>query len=455
MPRLQGWKDIATHLGKSVRTVQRWERDYELPVHRLGKEGGEIIWADPAEIDEWLRTRGLAAVAADQPASAQPAHDTAAAPSSNVPAAAARRRIPTVAWAIGAAAAVVLLAAPFIPWAREQAPGPASWRVSGETFEALSPAGDVLWARSFLGNAAAEAWRVSPQGIPGSQILLADLDDDGRNEVLLLAVDRSEAWPGGLHFIGADGSDLVPPVRPTGTVTFGTELWAGPWRPHRAWAIRDAGGYAIYASFIHANKFPTVLLELDAQGRERGRYWSNGYIRDVRHARFRGEPVVLVGATNNDTRGASLAILPRGRLRGAPPAVNARYRCTSCGDDLPLEFLIFPRRCIAKAIAGQADVVEPQVDEAGQIMAHVAEGPLDPTDGRHTAGAWYTLSPDLRSASVLIGQGIVLEHRRLHQAGTLDHPLGPRDEDDLFPVLRWTGSGFEPLVRGVVRRQGS
>ena len=35
--KLQGWKEIASELGRSVRTVQRWERTLGLPVRR-GKD---------------------------------------------------------------------------------------------------------------------------------------------------------------------------------------------------------------------------------------------------------------------------------------------------------------------------------------------------------------------------------------------------------------------------------
>src|SRR5687768_12803255 len=33
--RLDGWKAIAAYLGRTVRTVQRWEREQRLPVCRL------------------------------------------------------------------------------------------------------------------------------------------------------------------------------------------------------------------------------------------------------------------------------------------------------------------------------------------------------------------------------------------------------------------------------------
>ena len=52
--RLNGWKDISAALKRSVRTVQRWERDYHLPVHRQGPEG-ELIFAYRNELDAWVR----------------------------------------------------------------------------------------------------------------------------------------------------------------------------------------------------------------------------------------------------------------------------------------------------------------------------------------------------------------------------------------------------------------
>ncbi len=50
--RLNGWKEIAVHLGRGVRTAQRWEKEYGLPVRRLGHKDGEIIVASRRELDE-------------------------------------------------------------------------------------------------------------------------------------------------------------------------------------------------------------------------------------------------------------------------------------------------------------------------------------------------------------------------------------------------------------------
>ena len=52
---LGGWKDIANHLGKGVRTVQRYERDLGLPVRRP-TDSGAVVFAVTSEIDAWVET---------------------------------------------------------------------------------------------------------------------------------------------------------------------------------------------------------------------------------------------------------------------------------------------------------------------------------------------------------------------------------------------------------------
>jgi hypothetical protein len=50
---LNGWKEIGAYLGKSARTVQRWEKTLGLPVHRLAAGPGESVFAFQAELDDW------------------------------------------------------------------------------------------------------------------------------------------------------------------------------------------------------------------------------------------------------------------------------------------------------------------------------------------------------------------------------------------------------------------
>lgn len=51
---LSGWKDIATYLDKGVRTVQRYEREFGLPVRRpAGRDRGSVV-ATKTEMDAWV-----------------------------------------------------------------------------------------------------------------------------------------------------------------------------------------------------------------------------------------------------------------------------------------------------------------------------------------------------------------------------------------------------------------
>ena len=55
--RLDSWKEIAGYLRRGTRTVQRWEREEGLPVHRLPHEKLGSVYAYPAELDAWFARR--------------------------------------------------------------------------------------------------------------------------------------------------------------------------------------------------------------------------------------------------------------------------------------------------------------------------------------------------------------------------------------------------------------
>lgn len=58
MTGLSGWKDIAVYLKRGIRTVQRWEREEKLPVHRLQHEKLGSVYAYAEELDAWWASRG-------------------------------------------------------------------------------------------------------------------------------------------------------------------------------------------------------------------------------------------------------------------------------------------------------------------------------------------------------------------------------------------------------------
>src|SRR5437899_12644331 len=55
--RLDSWKEIASYLGREVRTVQSWEKSEGLPVHRHQHARQGSVYAFKSELDGWRDAR--------------------------------------------------------------------------------------------------------------------------------------------------------------------------------------------------------------------------------------------------------------------------------------------------------------------------------------------------------------------------------------------------------------
>ena len=55
--RLDSWKEIAAHFGRGITTLQRWEREESLPVHRLQHDKQGSVFAYREELDAWWSSR--------------------------------------------------------------------------------------------------------------------------------------------------------------------------------------------------------------------------------------------------------------------------------------------------------------------------------------------------------------------------------------------------------------
>ncbi len=54
---LTSWKEIAEYLGKGVRTVQRWEELFGLPVRRPDNKNKGFVCAARDDLDAWMKNR--------------------------------------------------------------------------------------------------------------------------------------------------------------------------------------------------------------------------------------------------------------------------------------------------------------------------------------------------------------------------------------------------------------
>lgn len=109
--RLESWKQIASYLGRSERTVRRWHEQEGLPVHKHLHQQRGSVWAFPVEIDRWRDARTV------RPAEEDPDPAPSREPVGAVPPAARRRWTLPVLLAFGA---VVTVGLGFVSTSRRQ-----------------------------------------------------------------------------------------------------------------------------------------------------------------------------------------------------------------------------------------------------------------------------------------------------------------------------------------------
>jgi hypothetical protein len=488
--RLDGWKEIAAYFDKSVRTVQRWEKELGLPIHRVGSGRGESVHALTEELERWRQTpparTAVGEIETAEPAEQAPLDVSADAAPAAEPAApelplapeppaqggrSPRGKpvtfwewltgTPPTDWIISLAVMLVTVVA--IVWAVRPsllgigppAPAadtgpprvPASYEVTRTALRVYDVDKRLLWVYRFDFPLHEQAYQESVRaGSP--PVVMDDLDDDGRAEVLFVS-EPGLPSSRGLYCFNADGT-LRFRHQPGRTVRFGSTDYTGPWSASRVFTTsRPNEPKSIWLASYHLAGFPGVLERLDVAGQVSGEYWSGGPVGSVELSPPGGPRLVFVGASDQEHRDASLAVLDDSRPMGASPSASPSYQCEGCPPGAPMAYLLFPRVEAARVVDGFAIVDDIRFDALGQIILSVTHdtASLAGMDAREKARTRYFLNSAFQVLSARFDQSYRSVHAQLEKAHLVDHPFGPRDEGDLWPVLRWDRDTFIRISR--------
>ncbi len=468
--RLNSWKEIAAYFGKAVRTVQRWEAELGMPVHRMGTGRGQSVWAFGDELDRWRESTEASAdgpgretsVWAETSAIGSEPEPPAEAGSSEarvqdrapdvappLPGPPSRRRSRTV---LAAVSLVAVAALGIAVWLGSRAPTsgrqPASYEIAGNTLRIFDRAQTLLWEKRFDFRLTEGAYGNGRQG-SSEAVVMDDIDGDGNVEVLFVS-EPTLPSSRGLFCFTAMG-DLRFHHQPQSKARFGDVPAGPPWRGAFVKAVGDPGHpHNVWFVSFHVAEFPTIVEKLDPDGNVRGTYWSNGQVQVLEEAVINGERLVLLGGVSNEFRGASLAVLEEADPTATAPASSDHYTCYACPPIVPRAFLVFPRLDVARVVADYSRVPQVRVDEEGHVMLLVAHGtaPAVPNDeSAQQALSLYTLDGQFRVVSGEVHPKYAAVHAIFERKGLLDHRFGlERDGRDLWPVLRWDGGRFVEIA---------
>jgi hypothetical protein len=447
-PQLHGWKDIATYFGRSVRTVQRWERDFGLPVRRYGMGRAELVHAYLDDLELWKSS------AEAQAARWAGVRDDDAAAMAPIPPPPPRSRLPIALVLLAALLVIVSVAvwlatgsggtnrSPARPDASALEPG--GWDFRGNALIVKNADGHVLWRHEFPFRLPG---LVPPLHLshPGEPVRIEDVDGDGHYEVLAISVPadgRGEAYR--FHAFSHTGRLLWDYAR-AGSVVFGDTTYVSPFLARHFYLTpRGPRGSAMWLVSNHRPWFPSVMEKVELDGTLMSEYWSAGYVTMVWEGVVAGRRVVLVGARNNESQGASLAMLDAARPAGSAPAEEARYQCRSCPPGRPLRFVKFQKPARLRALGGTSPVLRISVDSNSRISVWVA--PAHDTEAQPRPEVIYTLDAGLRPLSIGLNDAFDASVRALAGRKLIPEPPATPAANEVQSVRWWDGSGFIDLA---------
>lgn len=435
-PPLNGWKEIAAYLGRSVRSVQRYEHELGLPIHRLTHADGQTVYAFRHEIDAWRERLDLQRhLPEDVPDSPQAAVEVLQAapdegphpqpPNAAVLVTGASRRLRSAVW-VTLGLAIVVTMVWGVGAAFSGSPDrvmPTEFVLIGHLLEARDSTRRVVWSKDF-------GVDVSPAGASGGW-MIADLDDNGTPEVIVgvrfAAIGQLASRSDVLYAFSRDGelkwSKTVPD-----TLACRTETFSSPWRIH-AMAVSDRPGpKTTWVAFNHQTWWPGLVLEIGPDGTDRLRYAQTGWIRTLAAWTISSGSYLAVGGVTNDQEQPTLALVDLAKSPATTPAVAERFSCTGLPPAAPSALFLFPNPETVGA-RGQPYTFVTQL----LVMGPTLKASVDAEGGAEIV----QLTADFTIADVSFSDTFWLNHRELEREGKIRHPAERCPERLQQVIRRW------------------
>lgn len=353
---LKSWRAIADHFGVTIRTVQLWETERGLPVHRMPGVKGRV-YAYPHELDAWA---GKPSSGSETPAEAKPE--------------ARNRRAPSWALlvALTAAAALALLG-----WGLRPRPQPVSWIVEGPTLTITGAKGETLWRHDFP-QPVFRSWLDRPKGLHDLRTMptITDLDGDGTQEVVVsYRTEPLEQGTSELYCFEADGRLRwrFTPGREVETVQ---RRFAPPYDIRIVLAAPASQGKRPVLIVVsnHRTSFPTQVVALSPQGKILSEYWHSGHILHVDAGDLEndGRTELYLAAVDHATNSGEVLVLDPERFGGAATESDPAYKLLHMAAADKVARVLLPSTQLGRQLGAVANPLDIRVVD-GKVVVSVAQ----------------------------------------------------------------------------------
>ena len=380
----RSWRAIAEHFGVTVRTVQLWETERGLPVHRLPGAKGRV-YAYPDELNAWTSAPPRE-IAPPAPAKIQFRH----------------RR----GWGVALAIAMATVAmTALMAWRMLPRTQPLSFEVQGRTLAVTGTDGELLWKHDFP-RPIQKSWLQGSQDQPDLRTipLILDLDGDGAMEVV--ASYRSEPLgrgPSELYCFEADGRIRwrYTPGREISTVR---EKYSRQYDIRMVIAAPRSGGNPPLLIVVssHRTSFPAQVAALSPNGEVLREYWHSGHIIETEEAadlERDGRTELYLAGVHAPTRSAEIIVLDPGKFGGASIETDPAFQLIDKGTADEVARIRLPSSLLGQQLDATPSPVEIRARDNGVIVATFAQAPASIPPNPPPAVEYY-FGPALKQLKV-------------------------------------------------------
>ena len=442
---LHGWKEIANHLGRSTRAVQRWEIELRLPVHRLKGAEGQTVYALRNEIDEWKKSRDLPKLHTDEIEEVSSASALSSVAPQSHHATATRNQWLARRWMWQALFAALTLAV----------------GVGLGNYIHASPIGDVVTMHAggtkVVANDAAgrEVWTrdmghmvglmTERSLLPsGSQKPIRRLGKDGPILVVLQTIpgNQSTIVEETLVAFETDGR-IRWQFSPATALTCGSESFGPPWQISSVIISAHGPRPTALVSVTHHTWWPSEVFEIDQTGRATLRYRQAGWIWSLAEWSVGGKRLLGIGGVLNEYAKASLTLVDLDGDPATAPHSDARFGCGDSPRGQPVRVFLFPIMDVR--------VLGPYALTSGiRVLGNIMQAHTDESGGESV----LEIDEHLHPSRFALPDGYWVVHRSLESKHLLPHPAdacpeaqGAHTIDEWNPAAGWSHTTIKPAVR--------
>jgi hypothetical protein len=351
------WKEIAQFLDVEVRTCQRWEKDFGLPVYRQVGAIKSRVYAKKDELitfqEEFLKRNNDKIT---QPPEKEPENRTG------------NKRLigdykkGLIYSAMGTGTILLFFVCAFVGyWFFKFLGPPADFKIVDNTLFILDADKNELWPYKSGNHLLRSESQYRKRFIKGNLQMLefdlpwlkiVDLDGDGKEEVLYCVVNESKTDSEFVVF-NSDGSKRFI-YNDWKAVTSGDEEFSPDFKIFgvESCDFDNDGKMEILLISLQTDHYPCQVTVFNHKGRLLGEYWHSGFLTSCRFADINNDGIkeVILGGTNNEVKAACLVVFNPFNLNGCSPQQTENYRLRGFPRGTELYYIRFPRTDVDKVL---------------------------------------------------------------------------------------------------------